>query len=407
MERPVPFISRVRLRNFKSIAECDVRLGPLTMLVGPNGSGKSNFLQALALLGRAVNTTPYEAINGFGGLGEIVRRVPEPAESFSIDVEAVFTWGTSGQPGVAEYGFEIGFADPRGLRPFEVLRESCTVRFGERTWSFSGERGSIHEEGLVPPARSIEADRLYLPLAASRTPYSPLLPGLSGMQFYHLALESLRELTSPSPGAILERDGEYLGEALGALDAVKPELKERVDSYLSAVAPGIEHVDRYSAGRYVTVVFRAATAANGEEIEFSPEAVSDGTIRAAGVLVALFQLAAIDGRIQLIGIEEPKIALHPAAAGVLFDALSEASEHVQVLVTTQSPDLLDRDDVEVSMVRAVTMRDGLTVIGAVDQASRQIVRDKLYTLGELMRGNQLSPDSAAPGQASAIACMAG
>lgn len=123
--------------------------------------------------------------------------------------------------------------------------------------------------------------------------------------------------------------------------------------------------------------------------------------------MALFQLAAIDGRIQLIGIEEPEIALHPAAAGVLFDALSEASEHVQVLVTTQSPDLLDRDDVEVSMVRAVTMRDGLTVIGAVDQASRQIVRDKLYTLGELMRGNQLSPDSAAPGQASAIACMAG
>jgi AAA15 family ATPase/GTPase len=52
MERPAPFISRVRLKNFKSIAECDVRLGPLTMLIGPNGSGKSNFLQALALLGR-------------------------------------------------------------------------------------------------------------------------------------------------------------------------------------------------------------------------------------------------------------------------------------------------------------------------------------------------------------------
>jgi AAA15 family ATPase/GTPase len=48
MERSAPFISRVRLKNFKSIAECDVRLGPLTMLVGPNGSGKSNFLQVVA-----------------------------------------------------------------------------------------------------------------------------------------------------------------------------------------------------------------------------------------------------------------------------------------------------------------------------------------------------------------------
>jgi hypothetical protein len=33
-------ITRVRLRNFKSIESCDVELGPLTLLVGPNGSGK-------------------------------------------------------------------------------------------------------------------------------------------------------------------------------------------------------------------------------------------------------------------------------------------------------------------------------------------------------------------------------
>jgi AAA15 family ATPase/GTPase len=48
MERPAPFISRIRLKNYKSIAECDVRLGPLTIFVGPNGTGKSNFLDALA-----------------------------------------------------------------------------------------------------------------------------------------------------------------------------------------------------------------------------------------------------------------------------------------------------------------------------------------------------------------------
>ena len=27
-----------RVKNYKSIAQCDVRLGPLTILVGPNGS---------------------------------------------------------------------------------------------------------------------------------------------------------------------------------------------------------------------------------------------------------------------------------------------------------------------------------------------------------------------------------
>jgi len=42
MERAT-FLTRVVLENYKSIAHCDVRLGPLNYLVGPNGAGKSNF----------------------------------------------------------------------------------------------------------------------------------------------------------------------------------------------------------------------------------------------------------------------------------------------------------------------------------------------------------------------------
>jgi predicted ATPase len=99
----------------------------------------------------------------------------------------------------------------------------------------------------------------------------------------------------------------------------------------------------------------------------------------------------------LVGIEEPETALHPSAAGVLFDALTEASEHVQVIATSQSSDLLDREDLDVDAVRPVAMRDGLTVIGGVDHVSREIVRQKLYTLGELMRGDQLAPEASEDG----------
>jgi hypothetical protein len=38
------------------------------------------------------------------------------------------------------------------------------------------------------------------------------------------------------------------------------------------------------------------------------------------------------------------------------------------------------------------MTHGLTTIGEIDEPSRRIVKDKLYTLGELMRGNQISPE---------------
>jgi predicted ATPase len=393
MEQPVPFISRVRVKNFRSIAECDVRLEPLTMLVGPNGSGKSNFLQALALLGRAVETTPREAILGLGGMSELLRRVPEPAESFSLDIEATVPWG--GQPEqsvVVSYGFEIGNAPPQRIRAFEVRRESCQLRIGERTLGFEAHLGAVEEPGRQPPAPPIPPDRLYLPLAVSIQPYLRLAANLASMQFYSFALDTLREPAPPSEDAILGRRGERLGDVLSVLDSVRPELRRRVDAYLGAVAPGIERIDSYSVGQYMTVAFHSRARPEREAIEFGPAAVSDGTIRAAGVLAALFQLPAVDGRISLVGIEEPEIALHPAAAGVLFDALTEASEHVQVIVTTQSPDLLDRDDLEVSAVRAVTMEDGLTTIGEVDQASRRIVADKLYTLGELMRGNQVSPD---------------
>jgi predicted ATPase len=245
---------------------------------------------------------------------------------------------------------------------------------------------------MARPVSDIEPDRLYLQVASIQTMFAPLLAALGGMRFYSFALDALREPARPSEGAALDYRGEHLSDVLSALAAVRPDLKQRVDSYLNAVVPGIEAVDSYSLGGYVTVAFRASANQAGEEIEFGSTAVSDGTVRAAAVLAALFQLPAADGRVPLIGIEEPEIALHPAAAGVLFDALTEASEHVQVLVTSQSPDLLDRDDLDVSSVRAVSMEDGLTVIGDVDEASRRIVRDKLYTLGELMRGNQLSPE---------------
>ncbi len=49
-----PFLRRVVLRNYKSIRECDVALGPLMLLVGPNGSGKSNFLDALRFVAESL-----------------------------------------------------------------------------------------------------------------------------------------------------------------------------------------------------------------------------------------------------------------------------------------------------------------------------------------------------------------
>ena len=290
------------------------------------------------------------------------------------------------------YGFEIGAARSHGLRPFEVLRETCEVRQGGRGWRFDAERGAVRDEALGQPVFGIEPDRLYLPVAGVQATFAPLLAGLAGTRFYSFALDALRDPSRASEGAILGDRGEHLGAVLSALAAAQPDLKSRLGAYLHTIAPGIEDIEARSAGGYMTVAFRASNSALKAQTEFGPDAISDGTIRAAAVLAALFQPAAADGRIPLIGIDNPETTLHPAAAGVLLDALAEASEHVQVIMTTTSADLLDREEADVSVVRVAGMDDGLTVVGEVDRASRQIVRDRLYTLGELMRAGQLSPE---------------
>jgi AAA15 family ATPase/GTPase len=121
--------------------------------------------------------------------------------------------------------------------------------------------------------------------------------------------------------------------------------------------------------------------------------MSDGTLRALGVLVALYQnrtskLTAPP----LVGIEEPESAINPGAAGILVDALFEASLETQVIVTTHSPDLIDHPKIGTDNILAVESRAGETFIAPVDSASVTAVRDRLYSVGELLRQQQIQPD---------------
>jgi len=312
------------------------------------------------------------------------------------------------------YGLTIG--RHRGTS-FEVVREDCDLRWNGNRGSWQRRGSSVRQESGAPVA-VIEPDRLYLPVAGSQlpvgelpaglattvpTPFSELSRGLRGMRFYSLGLDELRQLEPTSAGALLGHHGEHLADVVGSLAREHREHKERLDAYLAAVLGTAEtsgaRIEQWFSGPldergYTSVQLHSQARAAGREAVFGPMSMSDGTIRAAGVLAALFQPAVLDGRVPLVGIEEPEAALHPAAAGALFDALTEASQRVQVVATSQSADLLDREDLDLASVRPVTMERGLTVIGNVDSASRAIVEKRLHTLGELMRGNQVMPESA-------------
>jgi predicted ATPase len=120
---------------------------------------------------------------------------------------------------------------------------------------------------------------------------------------------------------------------------------------------------------------------------FDAIALSDGTIRALGILVSL-----VSAGPSLIGIEEPETALHPAAAGVLMEALTEGAERTQLIITCHSPDLLDHESVSPEMIRPVLLENGRTVVGKLDPAKADLMKKHLATAGDLLRLDQLAPD---------------
>jgi predicted ATPase len=379
------FLTRVRLKNYKSIAECAVELLPLTFLVGPNGAGKSNFLDALRFVTDALRTSLDHALRERGGIKEVRRRSGGHPTHFAIGLDFSLkpdTWG--------HYAFRVG-ARPSG--GFEVQEEDCELRTcaGQPAFFFKVRNGKVTSNIKVVPAAS--SDRLYLVNASGLPEFRPAYEAFSRMGFYSLNPARIRDLQPPDAGDLLARDGSNIASVLGQLASHDRAAKQRIEEYLSKVVPGVSGVDVKAIGPKETLEFRQQVAGSKDPWRFLASNMSDGTLRAFGILVALFQ-AANDSKLQvpLVGIEEPEVALHPAATGVLLDSLRDASRKTQVIVTSHSPDLLDDEDIETNSILAVVSERGVTYIGPLDATGRSALHDRLYTAGELLRLNQLVPE---------------
>ncbi|MGA3097833.1 MAG: AAA family ATPase [Bryobacteraceae bacterium] len=373
------FLTRAVVKNYKSIAACDVDLRPLTLLVGPNGAGKSNFLDALRFVADGLRTSLDHAFRERGGIGEVRRRSGGHPNHFGARVEFALPNGSAGS-----YGFRIG-AKPNG---FEVLSEECVLRPPEALAGESRFTVAAGEVSSTVPGPAAASDRLYLVSASGLPEFRPVYDSLSNMGFYNLSTERIRDLQAPDAGELLARDGGNLAAVLDLIGKRRPELKARIEDYLAKVAPGIQGVDAIALGPRETLQFRQEAAGGDAPWRFLAANMSDGTLRALGVLVALFQT----GPAPLVGLEEPEAGLHPAAVSVLLDAMFAAGETRQVLVTSHSPDLLDSARLETDSILAVIAEAGSTYVGPLDAVGREALRKRLCTAGELLRLDQLRPE---------------
>src|ERR1017187_7115211 len=146
---------------------------------------------------------------------------------------------------------------------------------------------------------------------------------------------------------LLARDGSNITSVLAQLKKNSRNRKQRIEEYLSKVVPGVQGVDVKVVGPKETLEFRQQVAGSKDPWRFLAANMSDGTVRALGILVALFQSGNGAGsRVPLVGIDEQEIAIDPAAGRWLLDGVREASQSSQVIVTSPRPDLLDDEELD-------------------------------------------------------------
>jgi predicted ATPase len=365
-----PFLTRVVLKNYKSIEACDVDLHSLTFLVGPNGAGKSNFLDALRFVADSLRTSLDHALRERGGIQEVRRRTGGHPTHFGIRLEFAVPAGPTGS-----YAFRIAAKASGG---FEVQHEECVLGGTE---ALSGDvRFSV-------PGAAPASDRLYLPDADAD--FHPVRDALARMAFYSPNADRIKDLQLPDAGELLARDGSNLASVLDRMAKRQPEARSKVEEYLSRIVPGVRGVEVSHVGPRETLEFRQDVPDPENPWRFLAGSMSDGTLRALATLVALFQ----SGSVPLAALEEPAATLHPAAAAVLLDALLEASALRQVLVTSHNADLLDSPQVKTANVLAVLAENGNTRIGPLDTVGSEALEQQLHTAGELLRTDQVRPDA--------------
>lgn len=394
MDKP-PLIRRVVIHNYKSIEKCDVTLRRFNVFVGRNGSGKSNFLDALQFVADCLSMSSVsKALESRGRIEDVMRQSFDRPKSFRIELSVQLPTG--------DVQYHVEFAiEPEGG---SVVQEESLWAVGPDPTAPLDLVFSSDSDGVTVPSQNNMIfpevvkdhhiqfrDRLFLVTASFYPPIHHVWAALSSLKVYNPIPAPMRDLRAPIDAKVLSEDGSNLTNTVSRLSRKRGVTLARIVEYLAAIVPGLVSVKPLKIGGYEILEFEQQVPGESQPRKFQSQNMSDGTLRSLAVLVAALQFYQHSDSLHVIGIEEPETAIHPAAMAVLLDALREASVNNQILITTHSPDLLDRIDIDTDSLFAVSDESGSTVIAPIDGASESVIRDHLYTPGELLRTNQLEP----------------
>jgi len=361
----MPELDSITVKGFKSIASVDgMELGPINVLIGPNGSGKSNFIEVFSFLHaiRAGHLQSY--VVRAGGADKLLH--------FGSKVTKQMTIHISFRGGVNRYGITLAATEGDELYPL-----SERVYF----WSKS-QYDQPYSEGL--PRHGAEAG-ISDPRDSRIARY--VQGHLDRWRLYHFhdtsSTSPMKKTADVSDNRFLRPDGSNLASFLYYLRQRQETSYNLIRRTVQRVAPFFDDF-LLEPQELNEEKIRLEWRHRGSDAYFDASSLSDGSLRFIALATLLLQPESY--RPSVILLDEPELGLHPYAITMLASLVKQAATKTQVILSTQSPFLLDHfrpEDVVVA-----DRVGGETKFTRLETASLATWLED-YSLGQLWEKNEL------------------
>lgn len=358
------------ISGFKSIRRLvDFELRSLNVIVGANGAGKSNFvsffriLRAMAEEGLATFVAENGGADGFFFGGPKV--TPE--------IEAHLKFGQN------EYQFTLA---PTASEKLMVKSES--------TFSLQEGKGKDYSGGRFESM--LRQWKTQTPCSVRPTPHpgqplsteAHICNAISGWLVYHFHDTSLtagmRRYHSVHDWRELNPDASNIAAFLLRLRQEHPQDYEKIKETIQIIAPFFDDFILEPTMQGASEDVRLEWRHKGRSTPFQPWQFSDGTLRFICLATALCQ----PNPPSTVVIDEPELGLHPFALDVLAGLIRDAADRTQLIVSTQSPTLLNH--FAPPEVIVIDRAEGASRFRRLDTESlAEWLND--FTLGELWHKN--------------------
>jgi predicted ATPase len=347
-------LSRIVLKGFKSITECDLELSKLNVLIGANGAGKSNFIGFFRMVQQLLEGNLQLFVSRQGG--------PDTLLHF-------------GRKTTEQLEFELYFGNKEYFATLEPTQDNRLMFARESWWSRQGGERAIetgHFETLA--LRVIEAGI-----------DSYLVSTMQKWRVYHFHDTSDTAYIKQSHGindnAYLRPDARNLAAFLYLLRDSYPASYQKIVKTIRLVAPFFGDFFLRPSPQNKEFI-ELEWFERGQDIPFKAHLLSDGTLRFMCLATVFLQPRELQP--ETILVDEPELGLHPYAITVLASLIRTTSK--QVIVSTQSVELLNEFDAIDTIV--VDRLEGRSLLRRMDKHKLEGWLSD-YSLGELWKKNVL------------------